>query len=190
MIMRTKNGSPVLSFDELSKIIRRKEGEYSWEYRILSYLACNGFYVKYISNFDFSKFIENCRSYMYEYFGEEAAEDQISHSNMEFAVEDAKEFTNCPNSLIFSRTPSKTDIMALIDDGYYLIPFVNQRIFQADDGYVAHSVLVYSYSERGVRMHNPGPPATEATEVAWELFLKAWSSPSEQARILIAAKPS
>lgn len=190
MVMRTKVGGKVLSFDELSKIIRRKEGEYSWEYAILNYLGLNNFDVKFVSTFDLRRFVGEKEKYMYEYFGKEAAEDQIVNSNMENAYADALSMIENTSIDIDNRVPNIDDIKDLINDGFYLIPYINQRMFQADPGYVAHTIVVYGYSERGVRLHNPGPPATGASEVSWDLFMKAWSSPSEEARILFAVRPS
>lgn len=189
MVMRAKLGGSVSSFDELSTIIRRKEGEYSWEYAILSFLANRGFSVKFISTFDLNRFVSEKEEYMYEYFGEEAAKDQIVHSNMENAYQDASEFVRSSNVNIETRVPEINDIKKLIENGYYLIPYVNQKIFQADKGYVAHTVVIYGYSERGVLVHNPGPPATEGGEIAWELFEKAWSSPAIESRIVFAVNP-
>lgn len=189
MIMRRKNGGEVYSFKKLSEIIRRKEGEYSWEYGMLAKLADMNFSVKFISTFDLKRFCEDTIPYMYEYFGDEAAKDQIENSNMNNAVEDSRLFLGNKNSDIDRRIPEREDITSLIKNGYYLIPYVNQKIFQADPGYVAHTVLLYGFSDRGVRMHNPGPPATEASEIAWDLFEKAWSSPSRDSRILMAIKP-
>lgn len=190
MVMRAKNGGSVLSFAEISEIIGRKEGEYSWEYAMLGWLADHGFRVRFISTFDLTKFTENAHDYMHAYFGKEAAEDQISHSNMDVAVAGANAFLAGQDKVIETRVPEREDIEQLIQEGYYLIPYLNQRILQADPGYVAHTVVVYGYSERGVMMHNPGSPAVEAAEIAWDLFIKSWSSPSENARILMAVKPS
>jgi hypothetical protein len=188
MVMRAKRGGSVLSFHELSKLIRRKEG-YSWEYAILSYLADDGFQVKFITSFDLRRLYTEKAEYMYEYFGKEAAADQLKHSNMENVYADAMRFVENTNVTVELRVPQKEDLVSLLKTGYYLIPYINQKILQADAGYVSHTVVVYGYSERGVRFHNPGPPATCASEITWELFMRAWSSPSENARILVAVKP-
>lgn len=188
MALRTRTGIAVPSFDELSQIINRKDGQYSWEYGMLTYFVSIGFDVKFISTFNLQRLCDEGDNYMYEYFGEEAAEDQISHSDMEQVRTDVRKFLESTGVGLDYRIPTVDDIKSLIEEGYYLIPYVNQKIFQADPGYVAHTVLVYGYSERGVRMHNPGPPATEASEIAWDLFVKAWSSPSDNARILFAVR--
>jgi len=189
MLLRTGRGIRVPSFDELSEIIHRKPGQYSWEYGMLTYFSKCGFDVGFISTFDLSRLCSEGNDYMYEYFGKEAADDQIQNSDMAQVFEDVREFLRSSGVSIKNRIPTQDDIVQLLCDGFYLIPYVNQRILQADPGYVAHTIFLYGYSLRGVRMHNPGPPATEASEVAWDLFAKAWSSPSEQARILFYAKP-
>lgn len=189
MVLRTTPGKAILSFEELGKIIHRAPGEYSWEYGLLSHFAESGFKVQIISTFDLHRLVAEGNSYMYEYFGQEAADNQIKHSNMVQGIADVKAFLANSKVRLDYRIPQIKDIKSLLMEGFYLIPYLNQRMLQADDGYVAHTVFVYGFSERGVRMHNPGPPATEATEVAWSLFEKAWSSPSDEARVLFAVKP-
>jgi hypothetical protein len=189
MTLRTRKGGRVPSFPELDQVIHRKPGKYSWEYGMLTYFGDNGFDVKFVSSFDLERLVEEGNSYMYEYFGKEAAEDQISNSDMPQAIADVRAFLRSTGVDIQKRVPQRSDISGLLDQGFYLIPYVNQRILQADPGYVAHTIFVYGYSERGVRAHNPGPPATEASEIAWDLFIKAWSSPEEDARLLFAVRP-
>ncbi len=190
MLLRTKLGGAVPSFDELSKIIHRREGMYSWEYGMLTYLSQVGFDVKFISEFDLRVSARKRTTICTNFFGAEAAEDQIRNSDMNQAIRDIEEFLRAPGPEIDSRTPQISDVKNLLRDGFYLIPYVNQRIFQCDPGYVAHTIFVYGFSERGIRVHNPGPPATEAAEISWDLFEKAWSSPSQNARILFAARAS
>jgi hypothetical protein len=189
MLFRTQPGIRVPSFAELDAVLHRKAGEFSWEYPLLNYFADAGFDVRLISAFNLQRFVEEGDAYMYEYFGPEAAENQIRNSDMRRARADTKAFLASLRVTIVPAVPQLADIRSLLLDGFYLIPYVNQRILQADDGYVAHTIFAYGFSPRGVRMHNPGPPATEASEIAWPLFEKAWSSPTAGSRILFAAKP-
>ena len=188
MVMQTKIGNKVLSFTEMDKILRRKKGEYAWEYALLSYLANDGFETKSISTLDPKRLYSEKESYIYKYYGTEGAKDQITHSNMENVYADARAFAENTKVDLELRVPQKDDITGFLRDGYYLIPYINQRILQADPGIAAHVIFVYGYSNRGVRFHNPGPPSTRASEITWDLFMRAWSSPSENARQLIACK--
>ncbi|MDP9196852.1 MAG: hypothetical protein M3O22_08865, partial [Pseudomonadota bacterium] len=156
MVFRTKTGIKVPSFQELGDIIGRKEGQYSWEYGMLAYMARNGFDVEFISTFNLERLVKEKNSYMYEYFGEEAADDQIKNSDMDQGIKGIEGFLSSKKKKIACRVPTKNDIVNLINEGFYIIPYINQRILQADPGYVAHTILVYGYSDRGVRVHNPG----------------------------------
>jgi hypothetical protein len=189
MLFRTLPGIRVPSFAELDELLHRKEGEFSWEYPLLNYFAGVGFEVRYFSTFNLHRFVEEGNPYMYEYFGPEAAENQIKNSDIDQARADTKAFLSDLHVEIIPAVPQLADIRSLLQGGFYLIPYVNQKILQADEGYVAHTVFIYGFSPRGVRIHNPGPPATEASEIAWPLFEKAWSSPTAGARILFAARP-
>ena len=189
MLFRSLPGIRVPSFTELDALLHRTEGDFSWEYPLLNYFADAGFEVRLLTTFNLRRFVEEGDAYMYEYFGPVAAENQIRNSDIEQARADTKAFLSDLRVEIVPQVPQVEDIRSLLLDGFYLIPYVNQKILQADEGYVAHTIFIYGFSPRGVRIHNPGPPATEASEIAWPLFEKAWSSPSAEARILFAARP-
>lgn len=189
MALRTKLGAAVPSFSDLAAIIHRAPGQYSWEYAMLTHLGQTGFAVRYITTFDPRRLYLEKDRYLNEFFGTEAAADQIAHSDMDSVYNDARIFAESSPVPREVRVPTKQDITSLINSGWYLIPYVNQRILQADLGYAAHMIFLYGYSPRGIRFHNPGPPSTSDSEVTWDLFMKAWSSPSDTARILMAIKP-
>lgn len=189
MIMRTQKTAEVFSFADIDKILRRKPGKYSWEYAVLTELVKRKFDVKLIQTFNLERFIDNPEDYLIEYFGEEAGKNQIENSQLDEVIEDAKNFLSSGCEVVQNRVPNLEDVRDLLKEGYFLIPIINQKILQSDPGYVAHSIVLFGFSNRGVRFHNPGPPATRASEIDWTLFEKAWSSPSESARSLIAVRP-
>jgi len=187
--MRTKNGARVYSFDEMDAIQKRKPGFYSWEYALLEKLSLEGYFCKIISTFSIERFIREGAAYMIEYFGQDAAKDQLDHTeDLQTAIDFARHYLSSAAAQYEERIPDLEDVRRAIDDGFYLIPTINQRILQADSGFAMHSVFIYGYSERGLRVHNPGPPSTESSEITWDMFDKAWSSPSESSRQLILVK--
>jgi len=190
MVFRTKPGLRVPSLDELSAVINRRSGRYSWEYGMLAYFYENGFEVRFLSLFDLERFTLEGSFYMHEFFGDEAAQDQIENLDMELAIKSTRKFLESDGVQKTRKIPQLSDVRDLLSAGFYLVPYVNQRILQADAGYVAHTIFIYGFSSRGVRIHNPGPPATEGSEIAWDLFDKAWSSPRPESRILFAIRPS
>jgi hypothetical protein len=191
MAMRLKKTADVPSFQDMDQMMRRAPGKYAWEYALLSELIRRNFAVKFIQNFDLQKFVEEPEGYLLEFYGQEAGKIQIENSDLDTVVEDAKNFLECASNhrCLEQRTPSLDDVKGLLRQGYLLIPLINQRILQADPGYAAHYIVIFGFSDRGVRIHNPGPPATRASEIDWTLFERAWSSPQESARNLIAIRP-
>ncbi len=189
MAMRTKSGGHVYSFQEIDAIQKRSPGFYSWEYAMLDRLSQEGFLCEVISAFSLERFVREGAAYLIEYFGEASAKDQIEHTEDLAAVIDfARQYMMRKTAKYDERIPTLDDVRTAIDNGWYLIPTINQRILQADPDFAMHSVFAYGYSERGVRIHNPGPPATEASEIAWDLFEKTWSSPKESSRQMIKIK--
>jgi hypothetical protein len=186
MVMRSKNGIGVPSFNEMDAISRRSEGKYTWEYALLAYLARCGFQVRLFSLLDLQKLAANPRDYLVEFYGDEVGADQADNSDLAHLSEDVKAFQGEAGAEWKNAIPDDQTVRSEILAGRYVIPIINQRILQADAGYVAHSVVVYGVSNRGVTIHNPGPPATAANEIAWDLFRKAWEYPSPDTRMMIS----
>jgi len=57
MVMKTKSDGVVLSFDEMNKILRRKEGLYSWDYALTETVSRMGFQVQAFSTFSTKRFL-------------------------------------------------------------------------------------------------------------------------------------
>jgi hypothetical protein len=189
MLMRLRSIDGVLSFREMDNIMKRKEGMYSWEYALLAHLCKQGYKVKIIQQFDMHRFVEDGSEYIIEYYGEDVGNMYIEKSDVMQAIEDAKNMLSYKQIEIITRIANIRDIQTFITDGFYVLPSINQRILQADAGYVPHLIFIYGISERGIRFHNPGPPATSASEIPWELFHKAWSSPVEEGMMCMAVQP-
>lgn len=189
MVMRTKNGGRVYSFDEMDDIQKRPKGCASWEFALLQHLAREGFDCVMIAAFSLARFVKEGEAYLNEFYGKEAAAYMLDHTDdLSVVIDFARQFLEYPQAKYEERVPTLDDVRKAIDEGFYIIPMINQRILQADPGVAMHSVLIYGYSNRGVRFHNPGPPSTEASEITWEMFDKAWSSPQESSRQLILMK--
>ncbi|MEA2832111.1 MAG: hypothetical protein QOG66_313 [Methylobacteriaceae bacterium] len=189
MVMRARQTGAVLSFEQIDSILGRTQGMYSFDYAILNHLAGNGFQVQCIQKFDVAKLVETGGSYFTEFYGEEVGADLILNSEIDKGIDAAKEFMRNERIGKAFRVPRLSEIKSLLRKGYYILPIINQRILQADPGYVSHSILVYGYSDRGLRFHNPGPPASEGGEIPWALFEKAWSFPDRDARNILAIRP-
>ena len=188
MAFRAATGLAIPTFERLAQVLNAPEGKYAWSYPLLTFMKKEGFEVKMVEMFDVVQFTERPEKYLIEFLGTEVGEDQIKNSALDRVVEDAKTMIDS-GVQIELREPTKKDVVNFIADGYYVIPPVNQRVLQADQGYVGHAIFVFGVSERGIRFHNPGPPSTADSEIAWSLFEKAWAFPDAKAKNLFAVKP-
>jgi hypothetical protein len=188
MALRTGHGVAIPSFDELDIVMRTDPLLYTWQYAIMRILAANNFELKMIESFDVNAFLENKEGYLLSYLGEEVGRDQIEKSDLEIVEHDLRSIMRSQPDVFVTKEPSLTDLENHIRDGWYCLCNVNQKILQADEGYVGHMLFVYGTSWRGPRLHNPGPPASRGTEIAWDLFNRAWSYPTSNARNLLAVR--
>ena len=182
MIMKTKQGAPVHSFDEIDKILRREKGQYSWWYGICADLVKHGFDVCSIGAFSTQRFVDEGEDYLFEFMGEHAARIEIANATISNVREDAREFLANKHAQTLSFALTLDDIRHYIRDGWYVVPSVNARVLNDRLGYNAHFVFIYGFDAQHVIFHDPGLPPIAARKVPWELFDKAWSWPSEKNR--------
>jgi hypothetical protein len=188
MAFRGAQCKTIPSFDELSLVLDAPEGKYAWSYPLLVHFQKCGFKVQLIEMLQIKKLIASPEEYLIEFFGEMVGRDQIQNSNISKVVVSAKELLMAGVE-IQQREPTRGDIEELISQGYFVIAAVNQRVLQAETGYVGHAIFLFGFSDRGVRFHNPGPPATADSEIAWSLFEKAWAFPNRDCKSILAVKP-
>lgn len=188
MIFRTLNGGGVPSFSELDLIMKKEAGKYTWEHILIASMPSHGFDVKIIWTFDLESLVSDTATYLLRHYGDIVGQETIDNSNLDTISSGARALLHSGVS-IDQREPNLSDLELLINEGYYLTVTINQRILQADPGYVAHNIFIYGYSDRGPIFHNPGPPSTQNTEITWDLFDRAWAFPDGSARNIMAFKP-
>lgn len=194
MVMRTKPEGRVFSFDEMNTILRRKTGLYTWPYAINEAIVREGFQIEFHGMFDNARFVNEGKNYFLEYFGPEAGQVMIDNTDIPIVREDAGRFINCPGIKCEKRVPSLEDIRTRLRNGWYAMPTVNSRILRSMEGYSAHLVFVFGFDDETITINDPGSPpkhyAPQAGQkISWELFEKAWASPSEKARVIYFYRP-
>lgn len=174
MAQRGHNMADMYSFNKINQILKTDPKLYSWEYAILADLASNGYEINSYQQFDLNGFIKEPYDYLLSYFGEEVGKDQISNSDIDQVVKDARKFSSNHNVNLIKKSPVISDVVENINRGNYVLASINQRVLQNETGIVSHLIFIYGYSKRGIRFHNPGYPSTRASEIPWALFEKAW----------------
>lgn len=188
MIFRSRTGAAVPSFEELDRLMSKTPGKYTYEYGLLADMPSFEFDTRIIWTLDLQAMSDDPAKYFLCHYGPEVGAETVANTDLNAVANSATKLLYS-SVRIENRSPDAGDLVALIAEGFYCTLTINQRVLQADPGYVAHSILVYGASNRGVRIHNPGPPATAATEITWAMLEKAWAYPDESARNIMALRP-
>lgn len=174
------------SWEELDQLTGKKPDKWTWRTRALVELKRRGMDVVNWGNFDHKEFVERGASYLNDFFGPEKARIQIEHCDLEYEIENAREWVKVVENKF--GLPTLEDIKELLDIGYLVICNVNSKILNQQDGYSGHFVLIYDVKDDFVLMHDPGPPHSPERRVSYEVFFKAWEYPNEEARNVIALR--
>ena len=189
MCFRTRSGTSVPSFDDIDILVRQKENMYTWEYGALLRLAHEGFSIRIKQMLDLGELASRPVDYLKEHFGSEIGGLTAQKTDTKHLQHSISDLLKTANVRVDVDIPTLDDLRQLIDQGYFLLLTVNQRVLQADPGYIPHVIFGFGHSTDGLFVHNPGPPALAHTLIDWTLLEKAWSSPDANARILIAVRP-
>lgn len=176
------------TFEQLDALSAKKEGLATWPQAMLLQLSKMGFDVIIIENFDAQRFIDEGEQYLEDAYGKEAAAWQIANSDIPQERNIYKDIIKTKNITIIQRPASLNDVKQFIDQGYLVQAMVNARVLANKKGYVGHSVLIYDYTIKGLRMHNPGLPAHESQHISYDDFSTSWESPNKRATNCIAIR--
>ncbi|MBI2637528.1 MAG: C39 family peptidase [Candidatus Sungbacteria bacterium] len=152
----------------------------------LLWMKDNGFDVKNIETFDYEKFITFKEQYLYDFYGKEVGESQISHSDINQEFKYAEEFIKKISNEV--RIPTIDDAKRLLEEGYLIICNVNYHVLNNNPGYSGHFVVVKGFDGKKFVLHDPGPPPIENRVVDFETFEKAWAFPDESTKGIMAFK--
>jgi hypothetical protein len=186
MICRGLNLDRIPTFAQLDAIMDKKPGYYSWSYGIMNSLSTQGVSVETIQALDFHEFLKNPKKALIDFFGEEIGMNQFTNSDIPSLLRPIRRLLKNPQIKMDNRIPTFDDIKNYIDKGMYVKCYVNYYTLNGLKGYSGHAVLVYGYTDRGLLIHDPGPPAVEARKVNYKLFERAWGYPNDRARELYA----
>lgn len=186
MVFRTLRGGSVPSFQELDKLMNKRPRRYTYEFALLAEMPRLGFDTRIVWDLDLLQLCTEPAQFFVQHYGPEVGNVTIENTDLEQLKLDARRLADCKDVVIQHRPATRDDLVTYLEGGYYIMCTVNQRVLQADPGYVAHSILVFGCSPRGVTIHNPGPPSVSRAEIAWDLFDRAWAYPSGSARNVLA----
>lgn len=176
------------TWQELDQLTGFEAGQLTWYMRSFIKFSQRGYKVAVYDWLDYKLFASEPDRALREAYGDEAAEFAQLHSNIATAVRDTKELLKMSSIEIERRIPEIDDLKSLMRDGFVVICNVNQKTIQEDDGYIGHSVIPVAIGDGIIKIHNPGPPAKAFQILTFDRFEKAWSSPDENMRTIMAVK--
>ncbi len=188
MLYRTRGGYAVPSFADLDDSFGKVPGKYTYEFNLLVDMADTGFEVEVVWALNMESLRDDPAAEFVRHFGEEVGGEYIANTDLTLLSSHARRMAKS-QVVRHVRPATQADVFRYLSEGFYLMATINQRVLQADPGYVAHSIFVYGASKRGIRFHNPGPPATASSEITWDLFEQAWCDGGPQVANLLAFRP-
>ncbi|MBI4097556.1 MAG: peptidase C39 family protein [Candidatus Levybacteria bacterium] len=174
------------TFGELDQMSAKKEGLWTWESQMGINLIAAGYEVVAIDDFDMPAFIQDGVGYLRRQYGDEVAEEQAEHSDIEQEQGLMAEYLKVGNHI--QRAPNIEDIRSFLKKGYLVICTVNSKSLDGKEGYVGHFVVVYGIDGNCILFHDPGLPPQPNRSETLEIFNRGWASPSEAIKGLTAFK--
>jgi len=171
------------SWVEWDRLTGKKEGKWTWPIRGIYEMQKLGFEVLNWTAFDYRRFSEEGEAYLIEWFGKEAAAEQIKNSDIPYEIENARELISIVGP---TKIPEIADLNRLLQEGYLLICNVNHKALHDKLGYQGHFVTIYGVMEDQIQLHDPGPPPREGLAINVTLFEKAWTITSLRDRNVMA----
>lgn len=168
------------TWKELDKMTAKKEGLWTWPMAALLELRRKGFEIASVEVFDYGRFAREGPDYLYEFLGDEVAQAQVEHSDIQQERRLAREFVQEVG--VDKRIPSMTDIVTMMNDGYLVTCNVNSHALRNRPGYAGHYVLITGYGDSELVLHDPGLPPLKNRAVSAEVFERAWQYPNKTAK--------
>lgn len=133
---------------------------------------------------DYKKFIESGVKYLATLYGKEGAEWQAKTSDIPKEIGTCKLFIDEIDTDL--RLPSEKDLKNLLGEGFLPICLINYMGLIGKRGYAGHMVVVTGYDRKGFYIHDPGLPPSENRFVNYKVFERAWASPDEKTKNIMA----
>lgn len=172
------------TWEELDEISGKKGDLWTWAFVAGVWMQRQGFEVVNIDPFDNQRFIDEGEGYLNEVFGKEVAKIQITHSDIPSEQRYAAEFIRAVK--VDQRIPTIDDIRRLLDEGYLITCNVNSKALAGKEGYSGHAIVPLALDDHSITFHDPGLPPRPSARADIRLFEKAWGSPNEGAKNILA----
>lgn len=174
------------SMEELDVMCAKKKDLYTWASQALLNLHAMGFDIVDIDTFDIDAFVKNGSAYLLQKYGEEMGTSQIQNSDIPQEQRLYDEYGKL--GIHEQRLPTIDDVKQLLDGGYLVCCNVNYYALNGKEGYSGHFIVIYSYDEECLFLHDPGLPPQPYRKVRYGDFTKAWEYPNQEARNVLGLR--
>lgn len=176
------------SYLELDKISRHVKGKWTWQGSSLLELSKLGFEVVNIENLDYCKFAEGGEHHLKTIWTPEVFNLQKKFSDLKQEKSIASKLARNKNIKLINRQVRLGDIENYFSKDYIVLASVNPCVFQKQNCYASHLVVVVNINSKIVTFHDPGLPPQENRTVPRKIFEKAMIPPWKEDTNVIALK--
>lgn len=186
MVLKYFESQKYYSWNKLDKISGKAPGMWTWTSKSVIWLTENKFNVQVIESFNYKRFSEIGKKYLVELHGQDIADIEERHCDLNQEMKNAKEFARKIN--YDKRIPEIGDIIKLLEKGYLIICCINYNVMNNKKGFIGHFVLIKGFNDNKLIIHDPGLPAIKNRLVDFDLYEKSWAYPNNQVNNIIAIK--
>jgi hypothetical protein len=175
------------SIQDLEVLTGFVEGKGAYEMEELLNYSKLDLEAKVIINISYEEFAERGFEYIEEIVGLEIIQ-WIKDNTGDIELEKKRAAQVAKKDIHQRRIPTQANIKELLANDWLVMIDVNSRKLNKKSGFSGHRVLIYGADERGVVLHDPGPPPSPSRKVTWQALEDAWADPNEDSKMLIAVR--
>lgn len=169
-----------ISMEQVERLAGFRNEKAAWTVDIWTRLVKQGFDIRMIEPFDYSRYAKERKKYIHEYFRPDAAEWQLKHSNI-LELQHLDEFIEIVHPE--QRRPTLADIDAMLHEGRLVFTVLNAHELDDRPGYSAHAVLILAGDLDNYIMHDPGLPPHPYRRVARRKLWQALGGDNNTAEV-------
>lgn len=160
------------TFKKLDKLTNKPKAKWSWYPAGLVSLHKMKLIVKLYSMFDYKKFSQEGKKYIYSLFPKENAETIIENSDILSAVKDTKRMLK--RKIFRKERIDFIKVEEFFKRSYDIILWVNSGLLNRTNKFTGHFVVLIGFDKNYIYVHDPGLPPRPNRKVSKKHFLKAW----------------
>lgn len=184
MVLKYFQPDKEFSWEDLERISAKKKDLWTWPLVGMVWMKNYGFDVVDVEVFDYQRFIKEKENYVLSFYGDEAGNEQIIHSDISQEIIYAEQLLDA--KIVQKAIPTIETLRDFLLKRYLLICLINSQKLNGKEGYIGHFVVVKGIKDEALILHDPGLPPLKNREVKFKAFESAWTVPDENAKNVMA----